>query len=110
MRPGRRYVVYAQALLPFLLPLSVLLIEPTPHRRRRMLGFTLLGCGIGLYLMGGLVAYPMQVFERHHSLVYSNPVTNPAIVGILQSSPPAAPCFFPGFAILLYWERSISRG
>ena len=37
------YVLYAQGLLPFLLPLSVLLIEPTRARRRRMLDFATLG-------------------------------------------------------------------
>ena len=40
---GAAFVLYAQGLLPFLLPLSVLLIEPTRDRRRRMLGFSLLG-------------------------------------------------------------------
>jgi len=34
---GAAFVLYAQGLLPFLLPLSVYMIEPTPHRRKRML-------------------------------------------------------------------------
>src|SRR5271170_363230 len=55
------YVLYAQGLLPFLLPLSVLLIEPTIRKRRRMLGFVILGCVLALYILWGLIAYPLQV-------------------------------------------------
>src|SRR5665213_4100807 len=50
------YVLYAQGLLPFLLPLSVLLIEPTLRRRRRMLGFLILGTALALYILWGLIA------------------------------------------------------
>lgn len=47
------YVLYAQGLLPFLLPLSVFLIEPTRRQRRRMMYFLGLGqCSDPLYPMG----------------------------------------------------------
>ncbi|MEO7144780.1 MAG: DUF6629 family protein [Bryobacteraceae bacterium] len=98
---GAAFVMYAQGLLPFLLPLSVLLIEPTVHRRRRMLGFTLLGCGMGLYLLWGLIAYPMQVSERHRSIVYFNSVTNTAIVAILYVIATCGALFFSGFGDLV---------
>lgn len=39
---GAAYMLYAQALLPVLLPLGVLLFEPTAKRRRRMLPFSTL--------------------------------------------------------------------
>lgn len=38
---GAAYVLYAQGLLPFLFPLSVLLIELTLPRRSRMLAFAI---------------------------------------------------------------------
>lgn len=41
--PGAAFVLYAQGLLPFLIPLSIFLIEPTLRRRRRMFGFLILG-------------------------------------------------------------------
>src|SRR5271163_3132423 len=40
---GAAFVLYAQGLLPFLLPLSVLLSEPTVKARRRMLPFLIVG-------------------------------------------------------------------
>ena len=47
---GAAYILYAQGLLPFLLPLSVLLIEPAEHRRRRMLAFTALGALLAVFM------------------------------------------------------------
>src|SRR5580692_11303164 len=40
---GAAYVLYAQGLLPFLMPLAVYLIEPTRRQRKRMLAFVILG-------------------------------------------------------------------
>ena len=40
---GAAFVLYAQGLLPLLLPLSVLLFEPDIGSRRRMLPFLILG-------------------------------------------------------------------
>jgi hypothetical protein len=72
---GAAYVLYAQGLLPFLLPLSVLLIEPTRDRRRRMLDFSILGAGLTLYMLWGLIAYPLQVSAAGHGIVYFNQIS-----------------------------------
>src|SRR5579864_5305485 len=39
---GAAFMLYAQGLLPFLIPLSVMLFEPTVRNRRRMLPFLVL--------------------------------------------------------------------
>ena len=69
---GAAYMLYAQALLPMLLPLGVLLFEPTAERRRYMLPFTVLGMVLGLYVLWALAAYPTQVFIEKNSIVYMN--------------------------------------
>ncbi|WP_051670659.1 DUF6629 family protein [Bryobacter aggregatus] len=94
---GAAYLLFAQGLLPFLLPLSVLLIEPTEVRRRRMLGFVLLGGGLALYLLWGLIAYPMEVSAFHHSIVYFNPITNTNTVAVLYVIATCGALFFSGF-------------
>src|SRR5271165_4059357 len=43
------FMLYAQGLLPFLLPLSVFLFEPNGKGRRRMVPFLVLGAGTTLY-------------------------------------------------------------
>jgi hypothetical protein len=77
------FMLYAQGLLPFLLPLSVLLFEPDQKSRRRMLPFLAIGTGTALYILWALVAYPLQVYIRGNSIVYINPATNNTAVAVL---------------------------
>ena len=50
---GAAFMLYAQGLLPFLLPLSVMLFEPDRKDRRRMLPFVVLGGAYrALYIVG----------------------------------------------------------
>ncbi len=77
------FMLYAQGLLPFLLPLSVLLFEPDARSRRRMLPFVVIGCLTGLYILWALTAYPTQTFIRNHSIVYINSATNNMAVAVL---------------------------
>jgi hypothetical protein len=77
------FMLYAQGLLPFLLPLSVLLFEPDARSRRRMLPFLAVGCLTGLYILWALAAYPTQTFIKANSIVYINPATNNTAVAVL---------------------------
>jgi hypothetical protein len=94
---GAAFVLYAQGLLPFLLPLSVLLIEPTVRRRRRMLGFLILGAALTLYILWGLIAYPLQVSLRDHCIVYLNPMTSTTVIAGLYVIATCGALFFSGF-------------
>jgi hypothetical protein len=80
---GAAFMLYAQGLLPFLLPLSVLLFEPDGKGRRRMLPFLLLGGGTTLYILWALTAYPLQVYVRGNSIVYLNQATNNTAVALI---------------------------
>jgi hypothetical protein len=77
------YMLYAQGLLPFLLPLSVLLFEPDGKSRRSMLPFLVLGGATTLYILWALMAYPLQVYIRGDSIVYINQATNNTAVAVL---------------------------
>jgi hypothetical protein len=77
------FMLYAQGLLPFLLPLSVLLFEPDARSRRRMLPFLVVGCLTALYILWALIAYPTQTFIKANSIVYINPATNNTAVAVL---------------------------
>jgi hypothetical protein len=77
------YMLYAQGLLPFLLPLSVLLFEPDGKSRRGMLPFLALGGATTLYILWALMAYPLQVYVRGDSIVYVNQATNNMAVAVL---------------------------
>ena len=98
---GAAFVLYAQGLLPFLLPLSILLIEPTLRRRRLMLGFPILGGALGLYILWGLIADPLRVFLRNESIAYLNPITTSAVVAVLYVIATCGALFFSGFRYLV---------
>jgi hypothetical protein len=80
---GAAFMLYAQGLLPWLLPLSVMLFEPTRKARRRMLPFVVLGGATTLYILWALTAFPTQVYIRGNSIVYINQATNNITVAVL---------------------------
>jgi len=88
------YVLYAQGLLPFLLPLSVLLFESDAPSRRRMLPFLILGGGTTLYMLWALSAYPLQVYVRGNSIVYFNAATDNTTLAILYVIATCGSLFF----------------
>ena len=98
---GAAFILYAQGLLPFLLPLSVYMIEPTEQKRRRMLLFVILGGLLALYILWGLTAFPLQVYLRHDSIVYSNPATINKLVAALYVVATCGALFFSGFRYLI---------
>ena len=79
---GAAFMLYAQGLLPFLLPLSVLLFEPDARSRRRMLSFLVIGVLTALYILWALTAYPTLIFVKGNSIVYINQATNNTAVAV----------------------------
>jgi hypothetical protein len=104
---GAAYVLYAQGILPFLLPFSVFLIEPTKRQRNRMLAFVILGGVLALYLLWGLIAYPLAISEQAHSILYVNFITNTTLVAVLYVVATCGALFFSGFRdlVLLGWAN-----
>src|SRR6202034_1801479 len=91
---GAVFMLYAQGLLPFLLPLSVLLFEADVKSRRRMLPFLVLGGATTLYILWALTAYPLQVYVRGDSIVYINQATNNTAVAVLYVIATCGSLFF----------------
>jgi hypothetical protein len=91
---GAAFVLYAQGLLPFLMPLGIMLFEPTRTRRRTMLPFVILGTLLTLYMLWGLAAYPLQVSVQGNSIVYVNYATNMTWVAVLYVIATCGSLFF----------------
>jgi hypothetical protein len=91
---GAAFLLYAEGLLPFLLPLSVLLFEPDAKSRRRMLLFLVLGAATALYILWALTAFPFQVYVRANSIVYINSATNNTAVALLYVIATCGSLFF----------------
>src|SRR6202795_1339019 len=91
---GAAFMLYAQGLLPFLLPISVLIFEPNGKSRRRMVPFLALGTGTALYILWALTAYPLQLYVRANSIVYINQATNNTAVAVLYVIATCGSLFF----------------
>jgi len=91
---GAAFLLYAQGILPFLLPLSVLLFEPDAKSRHRMRPFLLLGTGTTLYILWALTAFPFQVYIRDHSIVYHNEGTSNWTLAVLYLIATCGSLFF----------------
>ena len=91
---GAAFVLYAQGLLPFIMPLSVMLFERTRARRRAMMPFVILGGLLMLYMLWGLAAYPLQVWVQGNSIVYVNRATNMTWVAVLYIIATCGSLFF----------------
>ena len=88
------FVLYAQGLLPFLIPLSVLLFEPDMKSRRRMFPFLLIGTGTTLYMLWALIAYPLHITVVGNSIVYINDGTNNTTLAVLYVIATCGSLFF----------------
>ncbi|MGA7220729.1 MAG: DUF6629 family protein [Candidatus Sulfotelmatobacter sp.] len=91
---GAAFMLYAQGLLPFLLPLSVLLFEPDGESRQRMVPFLVLGGATTLYILWALTAYPLQIYVKGNSIVYINQATNNTAVAVLYVIATCGSLFF----------------
>jgi len=80
---GAAYNLFAQGLLPFLMPLGVMLFEQTRARRRAMLPFVILGAGTTLYMLWALMTYPLQIYVEGNSIVYINQGTYHTALAVL---------------------------
>ena len=77
------FTLYAQGLLPMLMPAAVALMEPPGWRRRAILGLTGIGALVCAWDATGLVCFPSQVFVEHHAIAYRNPLTGNLWISLL---------------------------
>jgi hypothetical protein len=91
---GAAFMLYAQGLLPFLMPLSIVLFEPDVKSRRRMAPFLAVGTVTALYILWALVAFPTRIYVEGNSIAYANDGTNYTMVAVLYVIATCGPLFF----------------
>jgi hypothetical protein len=77
------YIVYAHAVLPMMVPLGFMLLEPDRRRARSMWPLVALGLVLGLYLLWQVIAFPVGVQERARCLDYTTHTPNDVVIGVL---------------------------
>ena len=77
------FMLYANGILPLLMPLAVLLMEPPGRRRIAIVALTVLGAAVFAWMTSGLIAFESQCFVEQHSIAYRNPMTSHLWVSVL---------------------------
>jgi hypothetical protein len=103
---GAAFMLYAQGLLPFLLPLSILFFESDAQSRKRMLPFLGLGVATTLYILWALTAFPLQLYVKGNSIVYINPATNNLTVAVLYVIATCGSLFFSKIKMMVVFAAA----
>jgi hypothetical protein len=77
------YIVYAQAVLPVIVPFGLMLLEPDDRRRRWMRPLVCLGLLLGIYLLWQVTAYPVGAQEEARCIDYTTHTPNDVLIGLL---------------------------
>ena len=77
------FMLYAQGILPLLMPLAVLLMEPPGWRRAAILGLTAIGALVCAWNVTGVILVPSQCFVEQNSIAYRNAMTDNLLISYL---------------------------
>jgi hypothetical protein len=64
------YIIFAYAVLPALVPLGFMLLEPQRERVRWLWPFAVIGAGLAGYLLWQVTAFPVLAQEQGHCIDY----------------------------------------
>ena len=67
------YSVFSHVLWPIFVPLSIMLLEAVPWRKKVMATLWIGGIAVGLYLFYNLFAFPITSRVENHHIVYFSP-------------------------------------
>ncbi len=90
------YVLFALPVLPTLVPLAVLLLEPR-HARLRVAPFVALGVAVSTYLTIAVLTGPIVVTAHPHALQYSVDLPYGAVVSVLYVVAVVGPSVLSGY-------------
>lgn len=94
------YLVFALPVLPVLVPLAVLLLEPR-RARRRVAGFVGLGVVVAAYFAQALFTHPVSVTVHRHALEYDTGVSNGWLWTVLYIVATVGPSLMSGYRSIM---------
>lgn len=94
------YIIFAVPVLPTLVPLAVLLLEPRTARWR-VAPFVGLGIVVSTYLAAAVLTHPITVTVHPHALGYGTGVSNGAFWTVLYITAVIGPSVFSGYPTIV---------
>lgn len=74
------YVIYAFAVLPIVVPIGLLLLEPVGRHRVRLYPFVALGASVGLFLLWQVTQYPVSATALRACVSYQTHMPHEFVV------------------------------
>ncbi|MCW3065930.1 MAG: putative rane protein [Solirubrobacterales bacterium] len=97
------YIVYAHAVLPVLVPLGFLLLEPDRRRARWLWPLAAVGLLLGAYLLREVTAYPVGANEVAHCINYTTHTPNDYALGAVYVAATCGPALLSSRAYLRWF-------
>ena len=74
------YLVFAFGVLPVLVPMAILALEPTRRRRARMAPFAVVGAGVAVVLLGAIARGPVTARLEDYHIAYGTGLGSGAVI------------------------------
>lgn len=97
------FTLYAQGILPFLMPLAVALMEPAGWRRKAIMGLTAIGAVAALWDAYGLIFLPTRVFVDHNAIAYRNVMTGSLVISLLYIIASCGALLLSGYKLVRWY-------
>lgn len=103
----RIYLLFAQVVLPVLVPVGLLLFERDAHRRRWLLAPVVLGCVVSARLLWVITTHPIGAHVYGHSIVYDSDVHFGYVVAVAYVAATCGSALLSGNAML--WRFGVAN-
>jgi hypothetical protein len=97
------YLLFAWVLLPVLLPVAIMLVEPPGPRRRRLAVFVVLGAVAAGYLALAILDGSVSAHATHHTIQYGGAGDLADVATVLYVLATCAPPLFSGFRAIVWF-------
>ncbi len=97
------YLAFAWVLLPVLVPVAILLVEPPGRRRRRLAPFVVLGALAAAYLSLALVDGSVSAHAVHHTIQYGGAGDLSLLATVLYLVATCMPLLLSGFRAIVWF-------
>jgi hypothetical protein len=97
------YLLIAFVVLPVFVPLSVLVLEPTRHRRWRMLPFLGLGAIVSTILLVAMLSGPVEATAHPWHIAYGIRLSNGGFIVVLYVLAICGALLFSGYRHVLFF-------
>jgi hypothetical protein len=101
--PVYLYLVFAWVLLPVLVPVAIMLVEPSGPRRRRVAVFVVFGALAAGYLSLAIIDGAVSAHAVHHTIQYGGAGDFAGVAAVLYVLATCAPPLLSGFRAIVWF-------